>query len=77
MLRTGGLALLCLGAGDIEKDIDEDFFGTQMYWSHFDDLTYVEMLKKIGFSIIWARRIPDETFAGAEHLFVLAQKGMK
>jgi SAM-dependent methyltransferase len=74
MLRTSGLALLCLGAEDLVDDIDEDYLGTRMYWSHYDSETYLKMLKECGFSIIWAKHIADGTCEGAKHLFVLAQK---
>ena len=77
LLRKGGIALLCLGAEDLVDDIDDDYLGTKMYWSHFDANTYIKMLKECGFSIIWAKRIPDETCEGAEHLFVLVQKGLQ
>ena len=74
MLRTGGVALLCLGAEDLVDEIDDDYLGTRMYWSHYDSETYLKMLKKCRFSIIWAKHIEDETCAGAKHLFVLVQK---
>ena len=73
MLRTGGVALLCLGAEDNVDDVDE-FLGTSMYWSHYNSGTNLQMLKDCGFTIIWAKHIADETCAGAKHLFVLAQK---
>ena len=76
MLKPGGVALLCLGAEDLEDDIDENYFGTSMYWSHYNDLTYVEMLKDIGYRIIWARRIADSTCDSGEHLFTLLEKGL-
>jgi ubiquinone/menaquinone biosynthesis C-methylase UbiE len=74
MLKTSGLILLCLGAQDLVDDIDEDYLGTRMYWSHYDSDTYLEMIKGSGFSIIWAKHITDETCESAKHLFVLAQK---
>ena len=74
MLRTGGVALLCLGAEDLLDDIEEDYLGTRMYWSHYNSDTYLKMLKKCGFKTIWAKHIVDETCEGAKHLFVLAQK---
>jgi ubiquinone/menaquinone biosynthesis C-methylase UbiE len=74
MLQTGGVALLCLGAQNLIDDIDEDYLGTRMYWSHYDSGTYIGMLKECGFSIIWAKYVKDETCEGAGHLFVLAQK---
>lgn len=75
MLKTGGIALLCLGAQDLVDDVDEDYLGTRMYWSHFDSGTYLKMLEQSGFTTIWAKRVEDSTCEGAGHLFVLVQKG--
>lgn len=74
MLKTGGIALLCLGAEHLIDDIDENYLGTRMYWSHYDSPTYLKMLKEIGFAILWARYVKDSTCEGAGHLFMLAQK---
>lgn len=74
MLKSGGLALLCLGAEHLIDDIDENFLGTLMYWSHFDSETYFEMLKQVGFQTVWSKYIADTTCEGAGHLFVLTQK---
>lgn len=74
MLKSGGIALLCLGAEHLIDDIDENYLGTRMYWSHFDSETYLKILKECGFSIVWSRIVTDETCEGAGHLFVLAQK---
>lgn len=74
MLKTGGVALLCLGAEDLVDDIDENYLGTRMYWSHFNSKAYLKMLRQTRFHIIWSKLIQDETFEGAKHLFVLVQK---
>jgi len=74
MLKPCGLALLCLGAEHLVDDIDENYLGTRMYWSHYDTETYLRMLGDCGFSIIWSRRVEDKTCEGAGHLFVLVQK---
>ena len=74
MLKPGGLSLLCLGAENLIDDIDENYLGTRMYWSHFDSETYLRILNEIGFAILWAKRVADESCEGAGHLFVLAQK---
>jgi len=74
MLKPGGFALLCLGAEDLVDDIDENYLGTRMYWSHYDTETYLKMLTECGFSIVWSKRVADSTCEGAGHLFVLAQK---
>jgi SAM-dependent methyltransferase len=74
MLKPGGYALLCLGAENLLDDIEEEFFGARMYWSHYDRDTYLNMLQGVGFLVIWSKIIPDSTCEGASHLFVLAQK---
>jgi len=74
MLKLGGVALLCLGAEDLLDDFEEDFHGQRMYWSHFDAETYQSMLIEIGFNLLFAKIVPDETYGG-KHLFALAQKG--
>jgi ubiquinone/menaquinone biosynthesis C-methylase UbiE len=74
MLKPGGLALLCLGAENLIDDIDENYLGIRMYWSHFDSDTYLQMLKDAGFQIIWSKNVGDATCEGAGHLFVLVQK---
>jgi hypothetical protein len=66
--------LLCLGAEHLIDDIDENYLGTRMYWSHYDAGTYLEMLKDCGFSIVWSKFVSDESCEGAGHLFVLGQK---
>ncbi len=44
MLKPNGLALLCMGAGDLPGDTEEDWFGVRMYWSHYDGGTNMKML---------------------------------
>ena len=74
ILKLNGLALLCLGAENLIDDIDENFLGTRMYWSHYDSETYLEMLTQCGFSILLSKLVADASCEGAGHLFVLVQK---
>jgi len=74
ILKTGGMALLCLGAEHLIDDIQENYLGARMYWSHYDSATYLKMLKECGFAIMWARYVKDGSCEGAGHLFVLVQK---
>lgn len=74
MLKPGGYALLCLGAEHLIDDIDENFFGARMYWSHFDTDTYLRMLRETGFKVIWSKKVKDATCEDGGHLFVLVQK---
>ena len=74
ILRPSGLALLCLGAGDLADDIDENYLGARMYWSHYDADTNIRMLQECCFNVIWSKIVADSTAPGSVHLFVLAQK---
>ncbi len=74
MLKPEGLALLCMGAGDLPVGIEEDFFGARMYWSHYDADTNLTMLRECGFRALWSKLVSDYTDPRAWHLFVLAQK---
>ncbi len=73
ILKPGGLALLCLGRGDLPEDIG-GYHGTQMYWSHYDDKMNLRMMKEGGFDILWFKTVEDPIDPPAAHLFVLGQK---
>jgi len=73
ILKTGGLALLCLGAGDLPEDT-ADYLGTEMFWSHYDKETNLRMMKESGFEVLWYKVVGDPIDAASAHLFVLAQK---
>jgi SAM-dependent methyltransferase len=77
LLRPDGLAFLCLGAMDLAEDFDDDFYGVRMYWSHYDAPTYLSLLRRLGFAVLWSEIISD-SLGGEEatggHLFVLAQR---
>ncbi len=74
LLKPGGLALLCLGANDIEHDIDDNYHGSPMYWSHFDADTNLRLIGEAGFEIILSKTVTDSTYPTSKHLFVLAGK---
>lgn len=77
LLRAGGLAFLCLGAMDIHDDLDDDYYGARMFWSHYDAPANLTLLLQAGFDVLWSEIIGD-SLGGEEatggHLFVLAQK---
>ena len=73
ILKPGGIMLLCTGAGDLKDDINEDYLGTRMYWSHYGAEKNMQIVKKAGFEIIWAKEVGDETCDGSKHLFILAR----
>jgi ubiquinone/menaquinone biosynthesis C-methylase UbiE len=74
LLKPSGLALLCLGAEDLNDDIVEDYLGARMYWSHYDAETNLDMTKACGFELIWSKIVADATSPGPGHLFVLIRK---
>ncbi len=75
MLRPCGLLLLCMGATEWPGEV-EDFFGTPMYWSHFDAATNLRMVEKAGFNMLRHEIVPDNLDPGiaSNHLFLLAEK---
>ena len=73
LLRENGLVLLCLGASDNEAAYGP-YFGTSMFWSHFDSSEYLEMLAATGFKIMTSQIQPDPISKIATHLFVVARK---
>jgi len=73
LLRQDGLTLLCLGATDAEADYGP-YFGTRMFWSHFDSGEYLRMLRAVGFEVISSGIEADPISSIATHLFVLARK---
>lgn len=74
LLKPSGLALLCLGAEDLNNDLVEDYLGVRMYWSHYDVETNLHLIAASGFVPIWSRIVGDTTSPGPGHLFVLIQR---
>jgi len=73
ILKPGGVAFLCLGAGDLPEDIAE-YEGVPMFWSHFDASTNLRMLSRVGFAVMRHDLVSDPIDAAGSHLFVLAKK---
>jgi hypothetical protein len=59
----------------LPRDVEEDYFGAPMVWSHFDAATNIGLVEAAGFTIVWARRITDAEWPTSGHLFVLARRG--
>jgi SAM-dependent methyltransferase len=73
-LVSAGLALLCLGAQDLEEDHSDDYHGRPMYWSHFDASTNLALMAECGFTVLEHWIVADASCPEAGHLFVLARK---
>jgi SAM-dependent methyltransferase len=74
LLKPSSLALLCLGAEDLENDFVEDYLGARMYWSHYDVETCLGVISASGFELIWSQEVADASSPGSDHLFVWMQK---
>jgi ubiquinone/menaquinone biosynthesis C-methylase UbiE len=70
VLRSRGLALLCLGAADLPS-WTEEYFDAPMYWSHYDATTSLSLVEAAGFRLVWHRWVAE---GPGGHLFVLAQR---
>ena len=74
-LRPGGLLVATLGAGAEPGDIEPDWLGAPMYWSHYDSATNRALVEQAGLHILSAR---EETAAEdgqpVTFLWVIAQK---
>jgi SAM-dependent methyltransferase len=68
-LTPGGFLAGTLGTSDSPEDVEEDFFGAPMSWSHFDAETNRGLLRDAGFRIVQADEVRDE---GETALWVIA-----
>ena len=73
ILKSGGLALLCMGAGDLSED-NSDYLGAKMFWSHYDRETNLRMMEGTGFNVLWQKVVDDPIDPRSCHLFVLGEK---
>lgn len=51
-LKKHGTAYLVLANRDV-IEWQEDFYGVEMYWSHFGKQKYQELINEVGFKLIW------------------------
>src|SRR5207248_2761628 len=54
-LKRGGYLLASVGRTDAGSYTEPDFFGVEMYWSHYGVDTYREMVKSSGFELLTER----------------------
>ncbi|MHA1220619.1 MAG: class I SAM-dependent methyltransferase, partial [Candidatus Heimdallarchaeota archaeon] len=73
MLKPNGIVLICFGTSDEPGVVVDDFLGVKMYWSSFDAGTNIEMLKEVGYHVLWLKLIFDDV-TDEQHIFILAQK---
>lgn len=69
-LKPGGYMLITMGSTDwVGKE--QDFFGSEMYWSHYDAKKNRELVDHAGFTVILDE---IDTTAGEKHQIILARK---
>jgi cyclopropane fatty-acyl-phospholipid synthase-like methyltransferase len=68
-LTSGGLLLITMGSSAWQGN--EQFFGVEMYWSHYGKETNVQIVQESGFEILLDEI--DET-GGEKHQVILARK---
>lgn len=74
-LRPGGLLIATMGAGESDGDVEEDWLGAPMYWSHFETETNVRLVREAGLEVIEANEeTEDEDGVPVKHLWVVARK---
>ncbi len=76
-LEPGGYFLATLTVTDFEgEESDWEGWGAAMRWSHYDERTNVEMLRRSGFEIVYAEPRTGKGTGDAEEtwLWVLARK---
>ena len=59
-LKPGGFLAGTLGTSDSPEDVEEDFFGAPMSWSHWDAETDRRLLRDAGFELVQAAEVRDE-----------------
>ena len=77
MLKVKGVVILSFHLINDLGSYVEDFFGggLKMYWSGYNKITNLKMLKQIGFNIIWSKSVKESPkFGESSHLFVFAEK---
>ncbi len=68
-LSPGGLLLVTMGSSDWVGS--EDFYGTEMSWSHYDATMNKQIVESAGFSILESE---IDTSGGEKHLVILAKE---
>jgi len=65
-LQPGGLLLCTLAHTSESGYIEDDFCGASMYWSHFDEREYDEILEQAGFRVLETKHV-GHGYAGTDH----------
>ncbi len=74
-LRPGGVFMATMGAGPSEGEVEEDWLGAPMYFSHYDAETNRHLVQKAGMQIERASvEMTDEDGEQVPFLWIVARK---
>jgi ubiquinone/menaquinone biosynthesis C-methylase UbiE len=68
ILKPKGIMLVCLGPDEWEAT--DKYYGSEMFWSHYDPKKSLQLIKKAGFEIISDNIL---TRGGEKHCWILAK----
>ena len=68
ILKPKGVMLICLGPDEWEAT--DKYYGTEMFWSHYDPKKSLQLVKKAGFEIISDNILVR---GGEKHYWILAK----
>ncbi|HET9109474.1 MAG TPA: methyltransferase domain-containing protein [Ktedonobacterales bacterium] len=74
-LRPGGLVVVTMGVRDTPGEVEDDWLGAPMFFSHWDAATNRALVEQAGLRIISAREeTADEDGAPVTFLWIVAEK---
>jgi SAM-dependent methyltransferase len=74
-LRPGGLFVATMGVNDTVGDVEEDWLGAPMYFSHYDTATNRRLVEEAGLRLVSANEeTQEEDGRPVTFLWVVAQK---
>jgi cyclopropane fatty-acyl-phospholipid synthase-like methyltransferase len=74
-LKQGGRLLVVLGGSEWEGSESNWLdMGADMWWSHFDAKTGLDMVRAAGFEIVESKIEPDSLIGDGAHLFAICEK---
>lgn len=68
ILKDQGVMMICIGGDEWEGTAE--YFGTEMFWSHYSSEKSLQLVKDAGFQIIWDKHLVR---GGEEQYWILAR----
>lgn len=68
ILKSNGVMLITIGSSEWEGI--EEFYGVEMFWSHYSPVKSLQMIKDSGFQIIFDKHVESN---GEKHYWILAR----